>query len=440
MALVDVNGYKALYHPYDGYVLPYRLIYPKNYDSSKSYPLLVWLHGSGEMGKNNTSQVSSSWSLAAGYNNSTQAYSEWEMFVICPQIPGIVMGQSMPLGYYNSFYQSTDKIFQTSFYGSQNDDYMPSMGWVNLAIIDLINSYKNGNIVFYNEVGDDDSEESTAIKLGIVSYTGEELERCNVNTNKIYISGSSLGGYVCQHLLKSGRELFAAAMLFQPIQFISANRDYYTTTSDDYNSEKALRLNREIERYSHIPVLMSVASNDTISGYSPVVGFCNAFNDVYTRLGTENKFIFTQPGSIGHSITVTNNIFDKTKKFNSSIHIEQEYSSEKEICGMDWLFSQSKLDNIPLDPYIGEEQYYYPDRNYIYTSYNYIPYTGRSYNVVCSNKLNPFYIHIYPNSYEFNFTDNEYDFVFGATTVIRVENMNNCSVKVLSPRKYGYII
>ncbi len=39
------------------HILPYRILYPKNYSTSKRYPLLIFLHGSGERGDNNESQL-----------------------------------------------------------------------------------------------------------------------------------------------------------------------------------------------------------------------------------------------------------------------------------------------------------------------------------------------------------------------------------------------
>jgi len=38
--------------------LPYRLLYPKGYDSNKSYPLVLFLHGAGSQGDDNESHLS----------------------------------------------------------------------------------------------------------------------------------------------------------------------------------------------------------------------------------------------------------------------------------------------------------------------------------------------------------------------------------------------
>ncbi len=41
----------------EGRVLPYRILYPENYDKNKKYPLLLFLHGAGERGKDNEKQL-----------------------------------------------------------------------------------------------------------------------------------------------------------------------------------------------------------------------------------------------------------------------------------------------------------------------------------------------------------------------------------------------
>ena len=41
----------------EGKVLPYRILYPENYDKNKKYPLLLLLHGAGERGKDNEKQL-----------------------------------------------------------------------------------------------------------------------------------------------------------------------------------------------------------------------------------------------------------------------------------------------------------------------------------------------------------------------------------------------
>src|SRR2546423_12975181 len=54
----DIKDFEARqYKDADGNVLLYRLYKPKNYDAGQKYPLILFLHGAGERGNNNTAQV-----------------------------------------------------------------------------------------------------------------------------------------------------------------------------------------------------------------------------------------------------------------------------------------------------------------------------------------------------------------------------------------------
>jgi predicted peptidase len=68
-------------------VLPYRLMKPEGYDGSKDYPLVVFLHGAGERGKDNKAQ------LKHGVKDfaSDAARKKHPCFLIAPQCPS---GQS----------------------------------------------------------------------------------------------------------------------------------------------------------------------------------------------------------------------------------------------------------------------------------------------------------------------------------------------------------
>ena len=49
--------FNARVHVENGHEYPYQLLVPKDYDSAKSWPLIVWLHGSGENGNDNKKQL-----------------------------------------------------------------------------------------------------------------------------------------------------------------------------------------------------------------------------------------------------------------------------------------------------------------------------------------------------------------------------------------------
>lgn len=66
-----------------GQQVPYRILLPENYDPKKSYPMMVWLHGRGESGNNNTSQI----------NNGIEKFLEPEVH---QKFPGIIVAPQCP--------------------------------------------------------------------------------------------------------------------------------------------------------------------------------------------------------------------------------------------------------------------------------------------------------------------------------------------------------
>lgn len=64
--------------------LPYRLFVPKDYDAAKRYPLIVYLHGSGERGIDNTAQIEKN---GPPRLISDAVQSQGSSFVLAPQCP-----------------------------------------------------------------------------------------------------------------------------------------------------------------------------------------------------------------------------------------------------------------------------------------------------------------------------------------------------------------
>ncbi|WP_207512408.1 dienelactone hydrolase family protein [Longitalea luteola] len=64
--------------------LRYRVLYPIDYKASKKYPLIVFLHGSGERGSNNEAQLKHGGSLFADSAN-RQKFPAIVIFPQCPQ-------------------------------------------------------------------------------------------------------------------------------------------------------------------------------------------------------------------------------------------------------------------------------------------------------------------------------------------------------------------
>ena len=67
----------------DGQTLPYRLLVPKNYDAAQKYPLVLFFHGAGERGIDNTAQLVH----GMGAFSSDENREKFPCFVIAPQCP-----------------------------------------------------------------------------------------------------------------------------------------------------------------------------------------------------------------------------------------------------------------------------------------------------------------------------------------------------------------
>ena len=80
-AAVDLAGSLDLLHTSgDGTQLPYRLYVPDNLDSSSGNPLILFLHGWGEKGTDNESQLQQVGGLI-------EAAREYDSFLLAPQVP-----------------------------------------------------------------------------------------------------------------------------------------------------------------------------------------------------------------------------------------------------------------------------------------------------------------------------------------------------------------
>ncbi|MDR0371924.1 MAG: prolyl oligopeptidase family serine peptidase [Prevotellaceae bacterium] len=68
---------------YKGTTLPYSVSFPDNYDKSKAYPLVLFLHGAGERGTDNTKQLThGAWLFTDAKNR-----ADYPAIVLFPQCP-----------------------------------------------------------------------------------------------------------------------------------------------------------------------------------------------------------------------------------------------------------------------------------------------------------------------------------------------------------------
>ncbi|MDZ7681109.1 MAG: alpha/beta hydrolase-fold protein [Fodinibius sp.] len=84
VASAQVTDFTAkTYQDSAGNELSYRILKPANYDTTKSYPLVLFLHGAGERGSDNYSQLK--WGVS--HFADPQFREKYPAFVVAPQVP-----------------------------------------------------------------------------------------------------------------------------------------------------------------------------------------------------------------------------------------------------------------------------------------------------------------------------------------------------------------
>ncbi|AWV98344.1 carboxylesterase family protein [Arcticibacterium luteifluviistationis] len=143
-----------------GTELNYRILYPKNYQADKKYPLILFLHGAGERGNDNESQLKhGSWVF-------TDKLKENPAIVILPQCP--------KEGYWSSANITRDKYpLEINF--NYNNQETPALH----AAIELTKSF---------------------------------IKTKKADKHRVYITGLSMGGMGTFEAVYRYPKLFAAAM------------------------------------------------------------------------------------------------------------------------------------------------------------------------------------------------------------------------------------
>jgi predicted peptidase len=143
-----------------GDTLNYRLLKPASYDSTKSYPLVLFLHGAGERGSDNYSQLK--WA-AAHFADPTMR-EKYPAFVIAPQVP---QGET---------WSSLQSVRDTSsFTQPMSAEPSPPME-LTIQLLDSLQS------------------------------------KYSINANRLYVTGLSMGGFGTFDLLQRFPRKFAAAV------------------------------------------------------------------------------------------------------------------------------------------------------------------------------------------------------------------------------------
>lgn len=162
MATAQNELYTPHQFQYKDFVLPYRMMLPKNFDPAKTYPIIIFLHGAGERGNDNQKQLVHGSSFFA----SEKHRNDFPAIVVFPQCPE------------NIYWASVDFIWQDN--GSRIFDFQPQRQPTEplAAVMQLIDS------------------------LAKLSYT---------DPSRIYVGGLSMGGMGTFELLYRMPDTFAAA-------------------------------------------------------------------------------------------------------------------------------------------------------------------------------------------------------------------------------------
>jgi len=151
---VDVKATEKRVFENKDTVLPYRLVLPETYDETKSYPMIVFLHGAGERGNDNELQLFH----CVQYLADTLP----ECIIVAPQCP--VNNQWVDTPWAN---------------GAYSIDAVPESNELK-AVVELLDALQ---------------------------------EEFNVDADRIYASGLSLGGFGAWDLMMRHNDYFAAGVL-----------------------------------------------------------------------------------------------------------------------------------------------------------------------------------------------------------------------------------
>ncbi len=209
-------GHSPKIFEFAGAKLPYRLMYPRNYDPKKTYPLVLSVSGSGGVGTGNVKNMEK---VILARNLFTRYYfdREFECFSLVPQIPP---SRAIPAPYW----PRGDKGKPTRFHPDWPT--VNENGWYTQASIALIRSL----------LAD---------------------EKLNIDPDRVYYTGFSYGGKACWEFLKADRDLWAGAICGSGWPIGRAFRPVDETAMQ--------RLKLEVQRYKHVPVLIFAGEKDRMN-------------------------------------------------------------------------------------------------------------------------------------------------------------------------------
>ena len=154
----ELKLYEKEIFVYEDDTLNYRILKPLNYNPNKQYPVHLFLHGSGERGNDNSSQLTHGGKLFLKKEN-REKYNSWVIFPQC----------------------------------SKNDR------WPSLSSDQWDKSFNNNN-----------SKPNKSLGL-VIRLMDKFIEKNQVDKQRIYLSGLSMGGMGTFEILFRRPNMFAAA-------------------------------------------------------------------------------------------------------------------------------------------------------------------------------------------------------------------------------------
>lgn len=143
-------------------ILPYRILYPENFEKAKNYPVVLMLHGSGERGNDNELQLTHGAALFVD----SAVRKKFPAVVIFPQCPA--------------------------------EDF-----WSNVNRETIVNDRRQ--YVFR-----DGGEPTPAMKM-LIAFIDDLIKKPYIDQKRLYVGGLSMGGMGTFELLSRRPHLFAAA-------------------------------------------------------------------------------------------------------------------------------------------------------------------------------------------------------------------------------------
>ncbi|MDX5437135.1 MAG: prolyl oligopeptidase family serine peptidase [Pontibacter sp.] len=156
----ELDAYERKMYVKGNDTLPYRILYPKGFVPGQKYPLVLVLHGAGERGNNNEAQ------LVYGAKRFLDEQDEFPAIVVFPQCP--------------------------------TDSY-----WSN---VDIVKDESGKRTFNFQEGG-----KPTAAMRSLMGLLKQLQKSGNIDKDRMYLGGLSMGGMGTFELLRRKPKVFAAA-------------------------------------------------------------------------------------------------------------------------------------------------------------------------------------------------------------------------------------